>query len=566
MPDFINSLPKIPDPALMKMWDEAAIKFGIPEILLMENAAQGVFDHIKNMCGNLAGDLFWIFAGPGNNGGDAICLARKLLDADAYPMIFHFSELENNDDKDENQTHELYELNAARWQLKMAKACEIPVIHIPLPEDDNNLTMAWLMLYLGGNIPHSPRMMIDGLIGAGLNGSLRPQMQKIIQALNDISDLLRSPFVSIDIPSGLNGITGNPQPVAISASFTVTLAAAKPGVVMPQAKPWTGETVVKPIGIPKAVESQCPSFFRLLDGSSILKKQYFPRNSHKNMFGHIYLIGGKCGMEGACHLACAGALRAGAGLVTALAPQNSLAGIKSDWPEIMTLPVAPGNQWPENIDAGISEKLDFANAIVIGPGMGRGKDSVNFLTNYLKLPLRPPTVIDADALMIMAQNPDLFEYLNENDVLTPHPGEAASLLKISSAQVQNDRTQALRKLIELAPSTFVLKGACTLIGQQGETHILVPYDIPQMAIAGSGDVLAGCISSFMAIQAINEYSSLEVAALGVIHHTMAGYILYKQFPDRGAIASQLADNIPDVGYFLYELAEKSDKTRTIPWP
>lgn len=550
--DFINTLPKLPDPSLMKIWDNAAEKFGIPGNMLTENAGSAIFSKIERFTGNVSDNLYWVFMGGGNNGGDAACVARYLYDHDAYPLVFHLKPL-------------IQLRGAAAWHVNLARENGVKFIELNLENPLDNMT-SWLMLQLTSMFPHRPRLIIDGLIGAGFSGELKQEMASIITAINEISDLLHCPIFAIDVPSGLNALTGMPSPVAISAVATITLAAAKPGLVMSDARAWCGDVYVESIGFPKAIESECPTFFRLLDGTSLLGAAPLPENSYKNIFGHLYVIGGSAEFTGAAHLACASALRTGAGLITACAPPLCLGNIKNGWPEIMTLPLGEDYKWPGTLSENIKVTLKKANALVVGPGLGRGQDSADFLQKIVTLPDRPPTVFDADALIILAANPELFKYITEKDILTPHPGEAAALLNCSGKDIQRDRRESLRKLLELTPATVILKGANTILGQSGETWLLCPYDIPQLAIGGAGDVLAGCAGCMLMHPNFAEQSSLAPAAMAVITHAMAGFRLAQSYPDRGATASELANSISTISEFLSAYAEKDPPGRTSPWP
>ena len=159
----------------------------------------------------------------------------------------------------------------------------------------------------------------------------------------------------------------------------------------------------------------------------------------------------------------------------------------------MTLPLGESErQWPARLPQNFVELAQRCAALVVGPGMGRGQDAAAFVEALLALGHRPPTVFDADALVLLAGRQGLLDRITADDILTPHPGEAATLLGCSAADVQADRQGALERLRNLCRGVIILKGAASLIGQADAPTLLCPYDVPQLAVGGSGDVLAGC--------------------------------------------------------------------------
>lgn len=289
-----------------------------------------------------------------------------------------------------------------------------------------------------------------------------------------------------------------------------------------------------------------PPDARLLDETCLAFLPKIPANAYKNIFGHVLVIGGTPQYSGAANLAARAALRAGAGLVSVAAPAGAVRDIKNGLPEIMTLPLGkPANStWPKKIPEALSAALERCTALVTGPGMGRGPDSAAFLAALLCLPKRPPAVIDADALVIIANQPELRQKLLPRDILTPHPGEAAALLRTNAVSIQSDRFTALDWLCRLAPCAVILKGAGTLAGQAPKPVLVSPYDVPQLAVGGSGDVLAGCLGALLAARHYPD--SLVVAGMGIVLHALAGKTLAAAFPARGNTAGEIADAIPRV--------------------
>ena len=552
MPDLTCDLPffpPLPLPEEMRAWDKGAADMGLPEMLLMENAARAALHVLRRHCPDLARKSIWLFMGSGNNGGDAACLARHLLDAHARPLVLHTKALRHCK-------------GACARHVAVAMASGVPFF--PLRWSKNK----W-------HLPpdHLPHIIIDGIMGTGFSGLLRPQTLALIETVNSLA---ASRFVlALDIPSGLNARTGQPQPQAVRATATASFAAGKPGLALPCARPWTGRVHVCDIGIPAIVRGKTPSSAYLIDARCIAplgSPVNLPENSFKNTFGHVLVLGGAAGYGGAAHLAARAALRTGAGLVTAAAPAKAVADLKCGWPEIMTHALGgSGAAWPKSISAALAALLKRSAALVVGPGLGRGQDAADFL-RALMAQRRPPTVFDADALAVMAQERDLLDAIREEDILTPHPGEAAMLLGFSAQEVQNDRWAALDGLCALSRGINILKGAGTLVRQkQGPTGIC-PYDVPQLAIGGSGDVLAGCLGGLLASKPDLAHTDRQgyafpggpfviTAGQGVALHALAGRSLARQWPVRGNTATTIADALPHVFHTISQ-----DQEDDLAWP
>ena len=200
----------------------------------------------------------------------------------------------------------------------------------------------------------------------------------------------------------------------------------------------------------------------------------------------------------------------------------------------------------------LEELLPFlrqCGAMALGPGIGREPETAAFVQALLMCPSRPSAVVDADALHALAMHPEALSSLRACDVLTPHPGEAATLLHTTPALVQADRFAALAGLRRLAPSVWILKGAGTLIGTESQPVTIAPYAEPNLAVGGSGDVLSGCLGTLMAQTAAHpsegcESSSFLAACMGVHLHARAGRLLRETFPQRGNSATDIAEMLP----------------------
>ncbi len=532
----------LPSAQEMRHWDKAALSYGLPECLLMENAAREAFTVLQQECGPLDGKSILLFMGAGNNGGDAVALARHLLDASASPLVVHVKPLHH------------YK-GVTKQHIHMAKKCGVSLLYMGKKTLPNQLPLTW----------HRPDIIVDGLLGTGFNGPLRPHFTEVISHINSLKT--HSYIFALDIPSGCEAHSGLPHAsssMAVEAHATVAFAAAKPGLILPQARPHVGKLFVRSIGMPRLVQEESPASFRLIQKNRIvtLLDEHQPNQSHKNSWGHVLVLGGslkEADLSGAAHLAALSALRTGAGLVTAAAPKAVCASIKNTCPNMMTLSLTAPSMlpelWPSAMPRSLAEKLPQIHALAVGPGMGTGQDSHDFLLTLLATPERPRAVLDADALTLLAQSAELQKLVREDDILTPHPGEAARFLGLSSKDVQSQRFDILRTLTQKLPCVWLLKGAGTLIAQGQSPIYILPHDRPALAIAGSGDVLCGCMAALAA--RLPMVDSLSIAALAAVVHAECGLSAQKLYPLRGHMASDLAELIPQAMHSLYSCQKSS---------
>lgn len=522
----------------MTAWDAEAFALGLPGSMLMENAARAALGVLRAQEPRLEGKRVWLFMGSGNNGGDAAALARHLHDARALPVVAHLKPLSAFQ-------------GAAAEHVRMARAVGIPFINLaPALRRKDAARPDALLSHLCSRLApdeaaRCPDICIDGLLGTGFHGSLRTDLQHLVAALNLLHD--RSFIFALDIPSGLDGTDGRPCPIAIQAHATATFAAAKPGLVFPCARSWTGRLHVCDIGMPRSIRENGPCSLRLLPAAAV---RYFATpipQGYKNSYGHVAVIGGAGGLSGAAHLAALAALRSGAGLVTALTPAPSAAAVKGGRAEIMTLALPSADAdapWREAWTDEASAFIRRCQALVIGPGMGRGDDALHTIEAILEEKKRPPTVFDADALVLLARRTALLQRLTSRDILTPHPGEAAALLGCTTDEIQTRRRQALTRLTSLSAAAVVLKGAGSLAAQGDSPQLLCPVDRPQLSVGGSGDVLAGCAGALLARAEQSGASALAALGAALRLHAAAGQTCATAFPCRGNGAAELAEALP----------------------
>lgn len=335
-------------------------------------------------------------------------------------------------------------------------------------------------------LEESPALIVDGLFGIGINRPLDEKWQALIQRINDS----QIPILAVDVPSGLNAETGQPEGAAIRAAVTLTVGAPKTGMLLPPGWPYVGRLeVALEIGL-----VPCPL---TSDLNWILSEDFrnFPppraATSHKGTFGHLRIFAGSLGYHGAAVLTSRGAQHAQPGLITLHTPEPVYPVVASQLQAVMVSVWEPTAKLPEKMDAAL-----------IGPGLAAENlpDSVKALARLLWQKSPGPVVVDASALDWLPEGALPKELVR---VITPHPGEAARLLRSTAQEVQADRPAALREISKRHGNCWVvLKGAQTLIGRSSGPILVNSTGNPHLAQGGSGDVLAGFLSGLLAQKAL----------------------------------------------------------------
>ncbi|VVP06170.1 Bifunctional NAD(P)H-hydrate repair enzyme Nnr [Pseudomonas fluorescens] len=371
-------------------------------------------------------------------------------------------------------------------------------------------------------------VIVDALLGTGLTGDVREPYRTAIAAIN-ASGL---PVTAVDIPSGLSADTGHALGTAVCADLTVTFIALKVGLFTGDAADHIGELVFNDLQATAETCDDIPVNARRLHAANLPRLAPRRPGSHKGRFGHVLLIGGDHGFGGAILLSTESALRSGAGMVSLATRPEHVPAALTRIPEAMALGISSANQL-----MGLLEKV---SVLVVGPGLGQVGWGRALLSAAANAPL--PQVWDADALNLLAEG---FVSLPRDCVITPHPGEAARLLGISTAQVQADRPAAALALSKKYTAVVVLKGAGSLIAHPDGRLALCHQGHPAMATAGLGDVLAGLTGALLA----QGMDGFDAACLAVWLHANAGMQQGKF--GRGLAASDL---IPAIRQLLEEHA------------
>ncbi len=501
----------------------AETKMGIGPVLLMENAGRAAAEIIlKEYPQAGVHDEILVFAGKGNNAGDAFVVARQLLGVGRRVRVFHLI-------KDEDYK------GATLENLKILQKMKARLVYVAEAQD----------LEAFFEQSRGPHLAIDGIIGTGLKGDLEGHFYEVVELINRQVDQI----VSLDIPTGVSGDTGLVQGIAIQASFTISFGFPRLGHFLPPGATFRGKLVNVDISLPAQFSKEGDKF--LLRAKTVAAKiARRDRYAHKNTFGHVLMVGGSVGRTGAIAMASKSAMRTGAGLVTAATWAESMPTLSQQLPvEAMTLSI-PENE--KNYDHYL-ERLKQFSAIVIGPGMGHRPEAKR-LIELLLVHYQGPIVLDADALNLIAEHQMHSQLLHRKGatVLTPHPGEMARLLKIKKEDVVNDPVGALKKCVEMTHAVVMLKGAATLLLSPDEVMYVNHFPNSGMATAGSGDVLAGMIGGLLA----QGMSGFDATQVGVYLHSLAGARAAMKVSPRGMIASDIIQSIP----FAYkELHKKYDE-------
>ncbi|MGB0646995.1 MAG: NAD(P)H-hydrate dehydratase, partial [Bradymonadia bacterium] len=456
--------------------------FGLGEDVLMESAGRCV--------GTIVSDSFpakaevIILFGPGHNGADALVAARYLHEQGRQvKACCPFDE------------HQLSP--ACRRQLLRCQQVGIDVLlsEVRAPSQFKIQPDA---------------IYIDGLFGTGLKRPVCGQAGAWIETLRDA----HAKVVSIDIPSGVCATSGAIMGTAVDAAVTVTFQHSKIGHWIFPGAGLRGDLRVVDIGIPSISLDRVGVVKRRIASRSVLSSRLpnRPRNGHKGTFGHVAVLGGHQGMTGAAKLAGRTVLRTGAGKATLLCEPAMVERLACEL-EVLMCGSARCLTRDDTTEGSKPELFDHFDALVIGPGLDCERVSAD-LSQAILAPC--PRVIDAGAITWLAKSS--LADLGPECVLTPHPAEAARLLRCSVQTVQSDRFDAVRRLTDRFGCVVVLKGAYTLIGKPDGETVICPFGNSGLGTAGSGDVLGGIIAGLLA----QGMPAFEASEVGVIWHALAG--------------------------------------------
>ena len=472
--------------------DRLAIEeHGVPGYTLMTSAAAAAVRDARTQFPDAT--RWQVICGPGNNAGDGYVVAR--LAAQDGIVVSAVTLIEPDQLRGDAAT--AYNDFAA----------------------EGGIVMRW-----DGNLDTESTLLIDAMLGSGLERLVEGDYAAAVAAINAHP----SPVHALDIATGIHGDTGEVLGCAVLADLTTTFVGLKAGLFLGDGPNYCGRICFADLDIPEACRQRVEMTFRRIDErylAAVLPKRR--RGAHKGDFGHVLVVGGGPGMPGAARLCAEAALRAGAGRVSVATHPDHAMSITSTRPELMCRGVASGDE--------LAEMLANADVVAFGPGLGQSEWAQSMYAAVASV--SQSTVWDADALNLLAKEPKSIE----NRIITPHPGEAATLLQCQSSSVQADRPDAVTALVGRYGGVAVLKGAGTLIAAGDGAPVISTAGNPGMAAAGMGDVLTGIIAALLA----QGLSLADAAKAGVEVHARAGDIA-AEGGERGMLASDLLEAIRSV--------------------
>ena len=513
--------------AQMRELDRQTIEeIGIPGMVLMENAGRGTVERMEQIFGPVAGKTVCIFAGPGNNGGDGLVIARTVHGLGAYPFVFFLLDPEQLK-------------GDAALNFAILKQLRLPFQVLDYSEKMFTLVDTILTL----NRMHPMHCLVDAIFGTGLERDISGHFHDVINCINILGEQHRMPVVSVDLPSGLNADTGKILGLSVHADLTVTYGQPKPGHYH-HGGAGIGRLERVDIGIPTRVVARMNLQGEVLDqstGALLVQKE---KDGHKGSNGHLLILAGSEGKTGAALLSAQGALRSGAGLVSLAVPGDLNPIFETVLAEAMTVALPASRRFFSIDDFPLIDTLaQGKDALVTGPGIGTEAVTAELILRlYCDSPM--PMVVDADALNILAAHRDVIRLAAGPRIFTPHPGEMARLLDCSIGEIQANRLQAaqwLEDAVNCPPLITVLKGAGTVVTANTGRFAINTTGNPGMGTGGMGDVLAGIIGGLLA----QGYPPWEAATLGVYLHGLAADSIAGHQP-YGYTATEVARALPQV--------------------
>jgi len=523
---------KLPTALEMQRLDRTASEdFGIPSIVLMENAGVATVNMIERELGCCKNTFAVIFIGPGNNGGDGLVIGRHLHQRGCQPVFFF-----------------LIPPDALKKDAAVNMAI-IRKLRLPFHIIDNRKRVETIPILLQQFETRGfpCYAVVDAIFGIGLDRDVQDHFADTINLINKPGFANKIPRISVDTPSGIDSDTGKVFGTCIRADYTATYCCAKPGHFIHGSSEWTGKLAIIDIGIPpEAIErAGITTELATLDTyRHMAKPLQRHKASHKGTHGHLLILAGSPGKTGAAILTAKGALRAGAGLVSLCVPHNLNPIYESTLVEAMTIPLSASSDILSIDDWGnISQAIIGKQAVVIGPGIGQDRRTIELVMRvYQEVPC--PVIFDADALNILADCRNDLRHPAGPRIFTPHPGELARLLQKEVAEIQDNRIDAAMLGTSLFrnnshETVLVLKGAGTIIANGDGTIFINTTGNPGMATGGMGDVLGGIIGALIC----QKLSPMHAAVAGVYLHGSSADTLYNA-RGVGFLASEVADMIP----------------------
>ncbi len=509
----------------MKNMDQDAIKkYGINNLLLMENAGLAVCQIIRQKYGFKKYN-FLIFCGTGNNGGDGLVVARKLYSNGAHVQLCILS----NPEKYKN-------VSLKNWQI--IQKLNIPFYIKPSVEEIDSLIKP-------------DNVMVDAIFGTGLTREITGYYFQLIQMINQKTN----PVVSVDIPSGINGNNGTISGIAVKADHTVTFGLPKLGNILYPGYKYNGSLSISHISFPPELYNTPDIKIHINTPVTIPERQ---ENGHKGTFGNALFIAGAQNYYGAPSFSSLSFLKAGGGYSRLAVPASIIPYIASKASEVVFLPQKETNSGTialENLNELLewAEKMDF---VIIGPGLSLQEETQSLVRDLI-IKINKPLLIDGDGLTALSKDISILKKRKKPTILTPHPGEMSRLIGQSVQKIKENQINIIQKFSKNNNTICILKGPHTVIGlPNGELYINMTGNCG-MASAGSGDVLTGTIAAMYTLGL-----SIESAARqGTLVHGVSGDLSACKTGKDGMIAQDILDSLPEAMKVIRENQKKEKENQ-----
>ncbi len=498
----------------MQDMDRCAIgEYGMPGIVLMENAGRGAAAIIADRYSALRPGPVLIVVGKGNNGGDGFVIARHLTNRGWNVRLL---------------------VLAQREQIGGDAAANLCILEhngddIAYAPDSASFKHLWP----GYN---NSVLVVDAIFGNGLNSEIRGHYRDAVLAIN----ALGVPVAAVDMPSGIDATSGAVLGAAVQADCSISFACAKVGQVSYPACDFGGELFVVDIGMPARLQAQVGERYMLVDEEQarvLLPPR--PASGHKGTFGHTLVVAGSSGKSGAARLCATAALRSGCGLVTLALPQSQQQVAAVGTAEVMTIACVDENgAFGADCVNQIEQAWRDKNVLALGPGLGQ-EIGARRLVEFVVAACPVPLVLDADALNCISANATILAGRASGTVITPHPGEMARITGLTTEEIQRNRVAVAAQWAEKLNSVVLLKGARTVIAAPDGRVWINSSGASGMASAGMGDVLTGVIAALVA-QGMEPFAA---AALGAYLHGRAAELCAQEFGSVGYLAGDVMERL-----------------------
>ena len=484
--------------------DRAAVDSGIPQATLMERAGRAVARAVIRLAGGRYGKRVAVVCGKGNNGGDGFVAARVLRREGLAVRCLAVGDVFSTQGAAADKLDELKKAGQGVEGFALDGLEGVDVV-------------------------------VDAIFGTGFRGRAEGDAARAIEAIVDATYQTGVKVVAVDIPSGVDGLTGATEGPAVKADLTVVMAAEKLGTAVGSGAANAGRVEVADIGI--RVDEASARLVEPRDVTAALPRR--PPFAHKRSGGSVAILAGSLGMTGAAVLVARGAVRSGAGYATVGSTAAVDGVVAAMLPEVLSRVVTDQDVIGPEALSDFAPVLDRATALALGPGLGTGAAQRGLVEKALAT-VELPVVVDADGLNVLAGHTEALVRRDQPTVITPHPAELGRLLDVSTDDIERDRLGAARSAAERFSCAVLLKGHRTVVACPSRPAVVNPTGGPELATAGTGDVLTGVVAALLAAR-LEPWTAAWTAAYV---HGVAGSIAAQAQGTLGVLAWDVAEALP----------------------